>query len=181
METAFKNYGITGKVDFSGIENAEVLEPFLNRLEKIKTDTGFVLPNIRAVDIVANDKKCIAAYNPYAKEFYVSNKFFSSREYLEDTLRDWANNGIMPKQAKTIAYLAEHETAHMRIPDEILGSEDANKIYRNFKKSKYKNENDNDIVEFYADSVAVYRVSPDKTPKEMVDAVDFLKNGGIRI
>ncbi len=90
-------------------------------------------------------------------------------------MREWADNGIMPKQAKTINYLAEHETAHIRIPTAKLQSEEAKQIHLDFCRSKFKNENDLNIDEFYADSVANCRINPSNAPPQMIKAVEYLE------
>lgn len=180
VRQSFIDYGLDkSNVNLSDIQNAEVLEPFLKRLNKIKSDTGFIIPNINAVDVIDGDSCCIASYKPFENKFYISSKFFNSKDALTDTLKQWANNGILPKQAKSIAFLTEHETAHMRIPDKILKDDKALTIHKQFCKSKFANENDENIAEFFADSMATYRLSPNNTPQKMMEVIEFLKEEGV--
>lgn len=165
-------------IDLDGIQNTEVLEPFVKRLEKIQKDTGMKFPSIRSTSIIDGDETCITGYKRFENTLYISSKYFNSKEATLDTLKEWANNGIMPKQAKTIAYLAEHESAHIRIPDELLKTKQAVAIWR---KRKLKNNNDSDIFEYYADSTAIYRMNPQTTDSNIINAVDFLKGGGVTV
>lgn len=167
-------------IDLDGIQNTEALEPFVKRLEKIQRDTGMKFPKICSVGVIDGDETCISGYKPYENTLYISSQYFNSKDALLDTLKQWSNEGILPKQAKSIAYLAEHESAHIRIPDDKLRSKEALDIYREFKKSNYINENDKkSIYEFYADSVAWHRISPNSTPQKMLEAVELLKKEGI--
>ena len=83
----------------------------------------------------------------------------------------------MPKQCTTIQYLAEHEAAHMRIPDSVIRNEEATKIW---KKRKLFNDNDSDIYEYYADVVAIYKTSS-KYDKNIQNAIDYLIKEGVKI
>lgn len=167
------------QIDLKGIQNADVLEPFAKRLKKIKDETGMSFPPIVALDIIEGDRTCIASYKPAEGRLYISSRYFSSKEALTDTLKEWAANGILPKQAKSIAYLAEHESAHIRIPDSWLSSEEARDIHRRFNKSKYSNDNDKfSIYEFFADSVAWFRIASNSIPSQMAQAVEYLKKRG---
>lgn len=164
------------EIDLKGIKNADVLKPFVDRIVKIKEDTGMKIPPIITTEFIEGKELTIAGYKPYEGELHLSSKYFNSKDALLDTMKEWANNGIFPKQAKTINYLAEHEMAHARIDDEILKNDEAIRIHRQFCKSKYANKNDkNKVEEFYADSVAVNRISPDSTPPPMIEAVNYLK------
>ncbi len=165
-------------IDLDGIQNTEVLEPFVKRLEKIQKDTGMKFPSIRSTSIIDGDETCITGYKRFENTLYISSKYFNSKEATLDTLKEWANNGIIPKQAKTIAYLAEHESAHIRIPDELLKTKQAVAIWR---KRKLKNNNDSDIFEYYADSTAIYRMNLQTTDSNIINAVDFLKGGGVTV
>ena len=165
-------------IDLDGIQNTEVLEPFVKRLEKIQKDTGMKFPSIRSTSIIDGDETCITGYKRFENTLYISSKYFNSKEATLDTLKEWANNEIIPKQAKTIAYLAEHESAHIRIPDELLKTKQAVAIWR---KRKLKNNNDSDIFEYYADSTAIYRMNPQTTDSNIINAVDFLKGGGVTV
>ena len=111
--------------------------------------------------------------------FYISSRYFNSKEALLDTLKDWSANGILPKQGKSIRYLAEHESAHMRIPDEILNSEEAKEIHKTFLRSKSYNDNGVQIAEFFADSLAIYRMNPTTTDKNVIKAVEYLRKEGV--
>lgn len=160
------------------IQNTEALEPFIKRLIKIQKETGINISAIGSSDIIEGDENCIASFKRYEKTLYISNKFFNSKEALIDTLKNWASKGILPKQAKSIAYLAEHEAAHIRIPDELLETEQAIKIW---KKRKLLNDNDSDIYEFFADATAIYRMNPHIEDKNIIQAVEYLLNGGVTI
>lgn len=168
------------KIQLDGIRNVDVLEPFVKRLQKIKADTGMYFPAIRALEIIEDDPTCIASYKPYEDVLYISSRYFNSKEALLTTLKDWAANGYLPKQAKSIAYLAEHEAAHIRIPDDWLKSDEALDILRKFNKTKYANDNDRfSIEEFFADSVAWHRVAPASVPAPMAEAVEFLQKRSV--
>ena len=167
------------KVSLDGICNAEVLKPFADQLIRIHEQTGFKLPNIHAVEMIDGDPCCIAGYKPMENRFYISSRYFNSKEALLDTLKSWASSGILPKQGESIRYLAEHESAHMRIPDKLLQSEEAQKIQKAFLHSKSYNDNDAKIEEFFADAIAIYRMNPSTTDTCIVMAVEYLKKAGI--
>lgn len=176
-----ESLGIAEKdINLDGIKNADALEPLVNQFIKIQADTGMQFPPIKATEVIAGDTKCIASFMPYENKFYISSKYFNSKQALEDTLKDWSGNGILPKQAKSIRYLAEHESAHMRIPDEILQKPEALTIHKQFVKSKFVNDNDRNPIEFFADSVAVCRTSSKNVPPKMTEAVQYLKKEGIK-
>lgn len=164
-------------IDFSGIRNAEVLKPFSERLVKIKNETGLGISKIKAAEIIDGDEYCIASYKPFERTLYISSRYFNSEQALTDTLKDWASNGIMPKQCATIRYLAEHEAAHIRIPDSVIRSEEAIKIW---KKRKLINDNDSDIYEYYADAVAIYKTSS-KYDTNIQNAIEYLIKEGVKI
>lgn len=168
----------SGKIDLTGIKNAEVLEPFVKRLQKIKKDTEMTFPAIRALEIIDGDPTCIAQFKPYENTLYLSSKYFNSLEATIATLKEWSSKDILPKQAKNIAYLAEHETAHIRIPDELLMSDEAKQI---FKKRKLTNMNDRDIFEYFADAVAIFRLNPNSADSGIIKAIEYLQNGGVKI
>lgn len=164
------------KVKLDGIKNAEVLEPFVKRLQIIQSETGMKFPPICAVEVIDGDATCIAGYKPHENTLYISSRYFNSKDALTDTMKDWADNGILPKQAKSIAYLAEHESAHIRIPDDWLDSDEARDIHRRFNKTKYSNDNDKfSIEEFFADSEAWCRIAPNSAPKQMIEATEYIK------
>ena len=176
-KTMSENLGISENyINLSGIKNTEVLEPFVNQLQKIQQDTGMRFPAIQAVEVIDNDTCCIASFKPYENKFYISSRYFNSRQALEDTMRAWAINDILPKQAKSIRYLVEHESAHIRIPDEILHTDEAIKIW---KKRKLKNKNDSDIYEYFADITAIYRLNPQINDNNILKAVEYLRNKGV--
>jgi len=177
--TISQNLGIPeSSINLSGVRNTEVLEPFVKHLQKIQADTGMTFPKIIAMEVVAGDVCCIANYQPMENTFYISSRYFNSKDALEATLKDWASKGILPKQAKSITYLAEHETAHMRIPDSLLETEEAKKIW---KKRKLLNQNDADIYEYFADATAIYRMNPNISDSNITKAVEYLRNGGVPI
>lgn len=180
-----KNYTIDtlgineNDVRFDGVRNVGVLKPFIENIKKIQQQTGFVLPNINAVDLIDGDSCCIAGYKPMENRFYISSRYFNSKEALLDTLKDWSANGILPKQGKSIRYLAEHESAHIRIPDGILNSEEAKEIHKTFLRSKSYNDNGVQIAEFFADSLAIYRMNQTTTDKNVIKAVEYLRKEGV--
>jgi hypothetical protein len=165
-------------IKLDGIKNSEVLEPFVNRLKKIKEDTGMILPPIRASEYVLGESDCIAYYNPFSGELTISSRFFNSKDYLIDTMKNWANNGVMPKQSKTINYLAEHEMAHARIPDKIVETNEARAIW---KKRKLTNKNDEDKYEYFADVVAIFRTNPNINDNNIIAAINYLEKEGVII
>ena len=172
-------FGLPDKdIDLTGIYNGEVLLPFVQRLIKIKNETGFKLPNIKAVEVIDGDRCAIAGFKPYENIFYVSRRYFNSKDALIDTLKKWAKDNFFPKQATTVEYLAEHESAHMRIPDSLIETDEAIAIYGN---SKLKNTNDKDIVEYFADAVAIHRTKPSTEDKNILEAIEYLKNGGVGV
>lgn len=179
--TISKKLGIDVKdIDLTGIKNIEALEPFVDRLAVIKDRTGMTFPPLKALEVIEGDQCCVADYKPMENRLFISSRYFNSKKALEDSMIKWANNGAMPLEAKTIEYLAEHEAAHIRIPDKYLKSEEAIKIHKQFRKTKYANTNDNNIYEFYSDSVAWYNVSASTTPSKMVEAYNYLKQKGVK-
>ena len=164
-------------IELDGIQNTEVLEPFVKRLEKIQKDTGMKFPSIRSASVIDGDETCITGYKRFENTLYISSKYFNSKEATLDTLKDWANNGIMPKHAKTIAYLAEHEAAHIRIPIADIENEEAFTIFRKAVR-KGLCENDKNIYEFFADCSATDRTG--NHDSKMQEAIDYLnRRGGI--
>ena len=163
-------------IDLKNIQNTDVLEPFAKRLKKIKDDTGMIFPSIVASDVIDGDLTCIASYKPSERRLYISSRYFNSKEALIDTLKDWASKDIMPKQAKSIAYIAEHEAAHIRIPDSLLDTEEAAKIW---KRRKLTNDNDYDIYEYYADITAIFRLNKSTSDSSVLKAIEYLIQGGV--
>ena len=164
-------------IDLSGIRNAEVLNPFSERLVKIRNETGLSIPKIKASEIIDGDECCIASYKPFENTLYISSRYFNSKQAFTDTLKDWAINGVMPKQCTTIQYVAEHEAAHIRIPDSVIKNEEAIKIWR---KRKLINNNDSDIYEYYADVIAIYKTTS-KYDDNIQIAIDYLIKEGVII
>lgn len=162
-------------IDLSGIRNAEVLQPFADSLKVIKDETGMNFPSIVATEVFQGDPCCIAAYNRGENRLYISSKFFNSKDATINTLSEWANKGILPSQARTIEFLAEHEAAHIRIPLNLMHTDEAVRIWR---KRKSSNLNDTDIHEYFADSAAIYRIGKnvDSNTKK---AAEYLISGGV--
>ena len=178
LNLLISEFGISeSNINFSGIRNAEVLKSFSEQLVKIKNETGLAISKITAAEIIEGDECCIASYKPFERTLYISSRYFNSKQALIDTLKDWSSNGIIPKQCTTIQYLAEHEAAHMRIPDSVIRNEEATKIW---KKRKLFNDNDSDIYEYYADVVAIYKTSS-KYDKNIQNAIDYLIKEGVKI
>lgn len=172
-ETVSAKLGIPiSDISLDGIQNTEVLEPFINRIEQIQKETGMKMPALRSLSVIDSDETCIAGYKRYENTLYISSKYFNSKDALVDTLKEWANNGTLPKQGKTIRYLAEHETAHIRIPVSDIESEEGFEIFRKAMKRGLC-ENDKNIYEFYADCEALDRMG--YSDKNIQDAVEYLK------
>ncbi|MGN0633926.1 MAG: phage minor capsid protein [Oscillospiraceae bacterium] len=165
-------------INLDGIKNTEVLEPFIKRLHKIVEDTKMKFPAISAAEIIDGDECCITSFKPYENKLYISSKFFNSKEALEDTLKEWTSSGILPKQAKSINYLAEHEAAHIRISDKLIQSDEA---YKLFKNRKLSNKNDSNIYEYFADAVAIYRMNNNISDTNIIKAIEYLRKGGVKI
>lgn len=163
-------------VNLSGIKNASALSPFVSGLVKIQERTGMSFPNIIAREVIDNDPCCIAAFQPYENRFYISSKYFNSKKALENTMKEWAKNKILPKQAVNIQYLAEHEAAHIRIPESIIREPAALEL---FNGRKLKNYNDKDIHEYFADVVAIFNRSPVVEDENILNAVKYLKEKGV--
>ncbi len=166
------------KIKLDGLKNIEVAKPFFERLGKIRKECGLNISGIISSDVIDGDVCCIACYKPFEDTLYISNRYFNSQDALLDTLKTWANNGIMPKQCTTIQFIAEHEAAHIRIPDEILKSDEAKKI---FKKRNLKNQNDKDIFEYYADAVAIFRMGSNINDNNLNRVIEYLRKAGIKV
>ena len=149
----------------------------MKRLKKVRDECGLDMPAIVATDVIEGDECCISSYKPFENTLYISSRYFNSKAALLDTLKEWANNGIMPKQCTTIQYVAEHEAAHILIPMDVLNTDDAKKI---FKRRKLLNDNDVVISEFYADAVAVYRTSNNPSA-DIIKAIEYLKQKGVKL
>ena len=165
-------------VNLSGIRNASVLSPFVSELVKIQERTGMSFPNIIAREVIDNDPCCIAAFQPYENRFYISSKYFNSRKALENTMKEWAKNNFLPKQAVNISYLAEHEAAHVRIPLSVLHKDRAVELFSN---RNLKNRNDRNIIEYFADVVAIYNQNPMTTDTNIIYAIEYLRQEGVKI
>ncbi len=166
------------KIKLDGLKNVEVAKPFFERLGKIRKECDLNISGIISSDLIDGDVCCIACYKPFENTLYVSNRYFNSQDALLDTLKTWANNGIIPKQCTTIQFIAEHEAAHIRIPDEILKSDEARKI---FKKRNLENQNDKDIFEYYADAVAIFRTGKNISDKNLNQAIEYLRKAGVKV
>ena len=84
----------------------------------------------------------------------------------------------MPKQAKSIQFLAEHKAAHIRIPSYLLKSDEASKL---FKNRKLLNKNDLNINEYFADTTAIYRINSGTMSTNEIKVIEFLKKGGVKV
>lgn len=164
------------KVKLDGIKNADVLEPFVKRLISIQKSTSMNIPAIVAIDVIDGDMCCVANFKPYEGILYISSRYFNSKDALLSAFSNWRNNNIMPKQLKNITFLAEHEAAHIRIPDELLKTDEAVSIW---KKRKLLAENDKDIYEYFADATAIFRMNPNTQDENILAAIKYLKNGGV--
>ena len=177
-QVLINDFGLEEKnIQLDGLKNADALEPFVKRMNKIRQETGLVLPNIKAVEVIEGDPCCISSYKPYENSLYISSKYFNSKNAIEDTLKDWSSKKIMPKQAKSIQFLAEHEAAHIRIPKQLIESENGYNIFKKAIKAGVC-ENDKNIYEFYADSMALSRIGYSDKIVELV--TEHLHQGGIR-
>jgi len=177
-EKIVSKLGIPEKdVNLDGLKNAEALEPLVDRMVKIKNETGMSFPPFQTSEVINGDITCIANFRSSEGTngiFYISTNYFNSKEALSDTLRTRADRKEMPSKARTIAYVAEHETAHMRYHKVDIQTPEAKKIHREFLKTSHRNINDTNIDEFFTDSVAWFRTSPKSTPKAMIEAVEYL-------
>ena len=179
-QVLINDFGLEEKnIQLDGLKNADALEPFVKRMNKIRQETGLVLPNIKAVEVIEGDPCCISSYKPYENSLYISSKYFNSKNAIEDTLKDWSSKKIMPKQAKSIQFLAEHEAAHIRIPYEVMASSDANKLHKSFAKSQHYVDNDMTISEYFADCVAEYRLQGQKSNAHVIKVIDYLSKEGV--
>lgn len=182
-QTLIREFGLPEKnVRLDGIRNAEVLEPFVNQLVQIHKRTGFHLPNIHALEIIEGDVCCVADFKPGENRFYISSKYFNSKEALKAALKDWTSdkNKFFPQQAysnKFIEYIAEHEAAHIRLPKELINSTEANKIWR---KRTLDNDNDVKITEYFADVIAIYNTNA-KSDANIKKAINYLIIEGVAI
>lgn len=177
-QVLINDFGLEEKnIQLDGLKNADALEPFVKRMNKIRQETGLVLPNIKTVEVIEGDPCCISSYKPYENSLYISSKYFNSKNAIEDTLKDWSSNKIMPRQAKSIQFLAEHEAAHIRIPKQLIESENGYNIFKKAIKAGVC-ENDKNIYEFYADSMALSRIGYSDKIVELV--TEHLHQGGIR-
>lgn len=178
-QVLINDFGLEEKnIQLDGLKNADALEPFVKRMNKIRQETGLVLPNIKTVEVIEGDPCCISSYKPYENSLYISSKYFNSKNAIEDTLKDWSSNKIMPKQAKSIQFLAEHEAAHIRIPSDLLKSDEA---YKLFKNRKLLNKNDLNINEYFADTTAIYRINSGTMSANEIKVIEFLKKGGVKV
>ena len=178
-QVLINDFGLEEKnIQLDGLKNADALEPFVKRMNKIRQETGLVLPNIKSVEVIEGDPCCISSYKPYENSLYISSKYFNSKNAIEDTLKDWSSNKIMPKQAKSIQFLAEHEAAHIRIPSDLLKSDEA---YKLFKNRKLLNKNDLNINEYFADTTAIYRINSGTMSANEIKVIEFLKKGGVKV
>lgn len=179
-QVLINDFGLEEKnIQLDGLKNADALEPFVKRMNKIRQETGLVLPNIKAVEVIEGDPCCISSYKPYENSLYISSKYFNSKNAIEDTLKDWSSKKIMPKQAKSIQFIAEHEAAHIRIPYEVMASSDANKLHKSFAKSQHYVDNDMTISEYFADCVAEYRLQGQKSNAHVIKVIDYLSKEGV--
>ena len=177
-QVLINDFGLEEKnIQLDGLKNADALEPFVKRMNKIRQETGLVLPNIKTMEVIEGDPCCISSYKPYENSLYISSKYFNSKNAIEDTLKDWSSKKIMPKQAKSIQFLAEHEAAHIRIPKQLIESENGYNIFKKAIKAGVC-ENDKNIYEFYADSMALSRIGYSDKIVELV--TEHLHQGGIR-
>jgi hypothetical protein len=165
-------------VNLEGIKNSRALDPFIRQMKIIKEETGISIPAIKAVEIIEGDECCIAGFKRFENTLYISSRYFNSPEAITDTLSKWASDGIMPKNARTLRYIAEHECAHIRIPEELMTTDEAIKIW---KGRKLLNDNDSLIHEYYADVVAIFRTSRNIQDKNIINAVEYLRRGGVKI
>lgn len=164
-------------IDISKLRNVEVAKPFMERLKKIQTECGLNMPRIVATDIIDGDECCIASFKPFENTFYISSRYFNSKDALLDTLRDWAKKGFIPEQCTSITYVAEHETTHIRLTNDATISEKAKRI---FKKRKLLNDNDAKINEYYADAVAIFRTNK-LLDANIIKVIEYLRERGVKI
>ena len=160
------------KVKLDGIKNADVLNTFLNRLHNLCNNTGMKIPAIIARDIIDGDETCIADFKPFEQVLYISTRYFNSKEALIAALNDWRDKGATPLQMKNVVFIAEHEGAHILIPDRIIETQEALRIWKNRNLSDKMSR---DIYDYYANAVAIYRMNPQIKDSNIIEAVNYLR------
>ena len=164
-------------IDFAGIKNTEVIEPFFKRFKLIQSQTGMTFPPIKAVEVIDGNVRTIAGYKPGENVFYISSRFFNSKKYLEDTLKKWSDNRALNPKCRNIVFLAEHEASHIRISDDILLTKEAENIWKNRKRTS---ENDDDIFDYFADMSAIYRMNRNTKDKKVIEVINYLNERGVK-
>ena len=160
------------KVKLDGIKNTDVLNTFLNRLHNLCNNTGMKIPAIIARDIIDGDETCIADFKPFEQVLYISTRYFNSKEALIAALNDWRDKGATPLQMKNVVFIAEHEGAHILIPDRIIETQEALRIWKNRNLSDKMSR---DIYDYYANAVAIYRMNPQIKDLNIIEAVNYLR------
>lgn len=165
-------------VDLGDLPNGFVLNKFIDRLAIIKKDYGVTIPNIKVVDEIDGDKKCLASFRPYDNQFRISSKYFGNEKILNQYLQKCVAEGVYPKCCKNVTFIAEHEMSHIRLRTVNLDSPKGISIHQNRKSVKY--ENDVKIDEFYADCIAIYRTTH-IINDDIQSVIDYLSTKGVDV
>ena len=160
------------------LPNGFVLNKFIDRLAIIKKDYGVTIPNIKVVDEIDGDKKCLASFRPYDNQFRISSKYFGNEKILNQYLQKCVAEGVYPKCCKNVTFIAEHEMSHIRLRTVNLDSPKGISIHQNRKSVKY--ENDVKIDEFYADCIAIYRTTH-IINDDIQSVIDYLSTKGVDV
>ena len=68
--------------------------------------------------------------------------------------------------------------AHIRIPETVIRDE---KAYKLFLERKIKNLNDKEIHEYFDDVVAIFNRAPLSCDENILNAIVYLKEKGVKI
>ena len=165
-------------IDLGELPNGFVLNKFIDRLVIIKKKYGATIPNIKVVNEIDGDKKCIASFRPFDNIFQISSRYFGDEKILNQYLQKCVNEGVYPKCCNNIKFIAEHEMSHVRLRDIILDSPEGVSIHQNRQYVKF--ENDVKIEEFFADCIATYRITH-TINDDIQSVIDYLSTKGVDV
>jgi hypothetical protein len=186
---AIEELGIPAdRINFDKILNGDALQPFLKQLKILKEKTGVIPPSIIAVPKIDGDESCVACVKPTENNFYISSNFFNNKELFEQILKSWAANGIMPKECRSIAFVAKHEHGHLRTLA-LCETQEAKDIYTAYTKAckkqskRFISNNDYNIYEFFADCVAIAETTKKTTidVEKVMALVEKYEKGEIKL
>ena len=154
-------------IDIPHIKNGEVLSPFLDELEKLKSEHNIMFNTIKTIDISENT---IAQVRGSVLE--LNQRYFNNQNVINVQLKDWNKNKIIPKGCNSIEYVAIHEYMHLLTQDKISNKESkVNAIYRRAENKDFVSRNAlRDAHEFTADLLTAHRLKgiTNKSIKELV-------------